>query len=193
MSEFLKTILGDQYSDDMTLDQVSDLLEARESQSVSEMTKLKTQLSKANSEAANYKKQLRGKQSEAEQKETEQAEYLNALKEENARLKKQQDISEKTAQYLALGYDSALAKSTAEALVDDDFTTVFKNQSVFIETTKKAAIQDAMKSTPRPSGSGTSTPGVDYQKAFETAQVNGNWSEAAYYTRLLQQQAKIDD
>lgn len=193
MSEFLKTVLGDQYSDDLTVDEISDLLEARENQNTTEITKLKTQLSKANSEAASYKKQLRGKQTESEQKEQEQTDLLNSLKAENAELKKQQDISEKKAKYLSLGYDADLAASTAEALVNGDFDTVFKNQSTFNENMKKATIKEAVKKTPRPNTAGTATQGVDYQKKLQEAQEYGNWSEAAYYTRLLQQQAQTDD
>ena len=61
---YLSDLLGEAYKEGMTEEEISTALQtAGAGQSnTAELDKLKAQLSKANSEAADYKKQLRGKQ-----------------------------------------------------------------------------------------------------------------------------------
>lgn len=67
----LKALLGDAYKEGMTFEEIEaalkDVQPPEDPAGAAEITRLKTALSKANGEAAEYKKQLRGKQSEAEQ------------------------------------------------------------------------------------------------------------------------------
>ena len=44
-----------------------------------------------------------------------------------------------------------------------------------------------MKKTPRPASGSEGSGEVDYQKKIEEAQASGNYSAAAYYTRLAAQ------
>lgn len=151
---YLKDLLGNSYKEGMTEDEISSALEAgkvgKQKDNTAELDKLKAQLSKANSEAADYKKQLRSKQSDEDAKKAEQEEAMNKLTEENASLKRSITISETQAKLLGMGYDSKLASSTATAMADGDMDTVLKNQTAFLDAQKKKIEADAMRGTPRP-------------------------------------------
>lgn len=124
-----------------------------------QITKLKKQLSKANAEAAGYKRKQREAMTEDEQAKQEREEELQTLREENATLKKEKDISSYTSKYLALGYDKDLAKETAEAYVEGDTDKVFENQQKFLtshDKAYKAALMQGKGSTP-PAGESTPT------------------------------------
>ena len=103
----------------------------------SELTKLKTALSKSNSEAAEWKKKLREKQTEQERIEAERAEENKRRDEELQELRREREISKLTAQYLAVGYSAELANETAIASADGDTTKVLQNQMAFLEQKKK--------------------------------------------------------
>lgn len=113
-----------------------------------EVTKLQRLLSKANSEAADFKKQLREKQSEAERAEAERAEADKSLREELEALKKDKTIASYQAKYLSLGYDADLAAKTAQAFASGDYETVFANQALFNEAQKKAFDTAALNRQP---------------------------------------------
>lgn len=133
---------------EMNLEQKLAALEAYEYESNSpnatELEKLKAALSKANSEAANYKKQLREKQTNEEANAAKEAEEREALVEELEKLRKNEKISKFTAKYLEIGYDSETAKKTAKALSEGDFDTVFACHKTLTENLKKAAVIEAM-------------------------------------------------
>ena len=99
--------------------------------------KLRRALEKANSEAAEWKRQLREKQSEAERAEAERAEKDKAVMDELEALRKERTISKLEAKYLAAGYTPELAAASAKAAADGDTDTVLANQMAFIEVTKK--------------------------------------------------------
>lgn len=115
-------------------------------------TKLKNLLNKANSEAAETKRQLKALQeqklTDEEKAKLEREESEKALKEELATLKKSQTIAEYKANYLANGYDEELAGKTAEALFSGDMATVFANQKTFADSVKAKAKEELLNSTP---------------------------------------------
>ena len=154
-----------------------------------EVNRLKAQLSKANSEAADYKKQLRGKQSEDEAAAAEQKATMDKLTQENADLKRSMALSEKKAKLLAMGYDEKLADDTATAMVDGDMDKVMANQTKYLEAREKDILAKKMKGTPRPAAGSENTGGMDYQKKIEEAQASGDLTAVAYYTRLAAQDA----
>ena len=95
--------------------------------------KYKDAMDKASSEAKKYKDRMREAEdklktymTDDERKQQEQADHYKAIEEENARLKRDMTISQKTAFYQSIGFDGELAKETAEAFVDGDFETVEK-------------------------------------------------------------------
>jgi hypothetical protein len=79
-----------------------------------DVERLKAAVSKANSEAAELKRQLKARMTEDEQKEAERAAKeaeKDALLES---LKKDKAVSESKARFLGLGYDEKLAAETAK-------------------------------------------------------------------------------
>lgn len=185
---YLSDLLGKAYKEGMTEDEISAALETVGQGNEAEVNRLKAALSKANSEAADYKKQLRGKQSEDEANAATQKEEHDRLAQENADLKRSIALSERKAKLLAMGYDESLATETATAMVDGDMDKVMANQSKYLEVQKKAIQADHMRKTPRPAAGSENTGGTDYAKKIAEAQASGNMTAAAYYTRLKSQE-----
>lgn len=114
----------------------------------SEVTKLKAMLSKANSEAASWKTQLREKQSEAEREAAERAEADAKLREELETLKQERAVSGYKAKYLEVGYDAEAAERSAKAMLDHDYGTVFADMKAFIENRTKDIEAKALNKQP---------------------------------------------
>lgn len=120
-----------------------------------ERDRLKSALDKASSEAAEYKRQLRAKQSDDEVKAAQIAEEAAKAAEERESLLKQvkslqaeKDIKSYESSYLSLGYDSETAIANAKALHSGDFGTVFANHKKFIEAQRKEAVSANLKNQP---------------------------------------------
>lgn len=188
---YLSDLLGSAYKEGMTEEEISTALEAVGNGNTAEVNRLKAALSKANSEAAEFKKQLRSKQSDDEAAAAAQKEEHEKLVKENGELKRSIALSESKGKLLAMGYDEKLADETAAAMVDGDMDKVMANQSKYLEAQKKVIQADQMRKTPRPAA-GSETDGVDYAKKISEAQANGDFTAAAYYTRL-QAQVTADD
>jgi hypothetical protein len=184
---YLSDLLGAAYKEGMTEEEISTALETVGQGNDAEVTRLKTALSKANSEAADYKKQLRSKQSDDEAAAATQKEEHDKLLKENEDLKRSMALSERKGKLLAIGYDEALATETATAMVDGDMDKVLANQGKYLEVQKKNILADQMKKTPRPAAGSESTGGMDYAKKIAEAQASGNITAVAYYTRLQAQ------
>lgn len=76
----------------------------------SEIQKLKDAVSRANSEAAEYKKQLRAKLSDDEAKQAQDAEEREAMQKELEGLRRDKAVSTYQAKFLSLGYDAESPK-----------------------------------------------------------------------------------
>lgn len=150
----IKDLLGDAYKEGMTVEEITAALEkvSLPDDSSAEMEKLKSALSKSNSAAADYKKQLRAKQTEdeaAKQKEQEEREELQSKYEQ---LLHKTSVSENKAKLMAVGYDEKLANETAEAMAKGDLEKVFANQKTHLEAFEKKVRAEALKDTPPPVG-----------------------------------------
>lgn len=100
-------------------------------------SKLKEALSRANGDAAEWKRKYRATLDDAKRAEEERAEENKKRDEELEQLRKERAVSKLEAQYLAVGYSAELASATAQAQADGDTATVLANQMKFIEETKK--------------------------------------------------------
>ena len=105
-----------------------------------ELEHFKKLVSKANSEAADYKKQLRSKMTEEEAK----AEEQKALLQELETFKKKEKVSEISKGLMSWGLDSTKADSLAANLVDGDYTSFISGGKEYFETVSQKAIADAM-------------------------------------------------
>lgn len=123
--------------------------------SSAELARMKSALDKATSEAADYKKQLKGKLTEDEaaaaERDAKWAEMEAKLKE----LETEKTISTYKASYLAMpGFDEKLAEDTAKALADGDMKTVFANQQKANAAYEKKLRAEMVKQDPKPDGAG---------------------------------------
>ena len=114
----------------------------------SEVEKLKRLLSKANSEAASYKQQLRDKQTEQERVEAERAEAEKKKDERLAELEREVDISDSTKRALALNFDAETADAIANAWHDHDKEAMFNSIKSFGEAIKTRLENEALNRQP---------------------------------------------
>lgn len=175
--------------DEMSAEDKVKALEALEYEdNAAELERLKNANSKLSSESAEWKRKHNALLSEDEKKKQEGAEKVAQMEKELAGLRKDKQVSEYKAKFLAQGYSEELALSSATALADGDTAKVFANQQTFLTEYTKTLKAEALKGTPKPpNGSGSEA--TDYAKLIETAQVEGNISAVAYYTRLQAQEA----
>jgi hypothetical protein len=113
-----------------------------------EISNLKDALSKANSQAAEYKRAWREKQTEAERAEAERAEREKAVEDELRQLRRDKTVSGYIAQCLALGYGAELARKAAEAMADGDAAEIINCQKEFMEAKTKEIEANALNRQP---------------------------------------------
>lgn len=148
MAKITDRIAG--YAEMSAEDKLKALEALEEADNSAELERMKNAVSKANSEAAAWKKKHNELLGEEERKKQEQADHLAQVEKELADLRKEKTVSEYAAKFLGMGYEESLAKETAQAMADGDTEKVFANQVKFNDALKKAAIADKLKSTPRP-------------------------------------------
>ena len=85
---YLSELLGNDYKEGMTEDDISAALEKANKKGTSDVDKLKASLTKANAEAAKYKQQIRERQTDEEAAKSAQEEQLKTLIEQNKQLSK---------------------------------------------------------------------------------------------------------
>ncbi len=115
-----------------------------------ELKRYKDAASKANSEAAEWKRKHNALLSEEEQKKQENEEELTTLRARVETMEKEKLVSDHKAKFLAMGYDDELAEATAQALAKGETDTVFANQKKFLETHDKSLKAELLKKTPTP-------------------------------------------
>ena len=161
----IKELIGDAYKEGMSVEDIEKALEGIEmpTDNSAEIDRLKAALSKSNTEAADYKKQLREKMTAEELKAKEDAEKMEALIKERDSLLREKTISNHKANYLALGYEEKLAQETAEAMANGELDKVFANQKKHNEALEKKIRADVLKGTPKPEG-GTGSDEITKEK-----------------------------
>lgn len=113
---------------------------------------------KTASELAKLKKDNLAKLTEDERAKQERDEELQKLRDRNAELERMNTIAKYKAQYLAMGYDDALASETAQAWADGNAEKVIANTAAHIaahDKQVKAGMLGEMQKPP--AGSGTKT------------------------------------
>lgn len=130
-----------------------------------ELDKLKARLSRANSEAADYKRQLRERMSADEAKEADRKEQFAAMQNELEELRRGRTLSDYTARFVGLGLDEEAAGTAATALADGKTDDLFSGLKTFLESVKKGAVADAM-SGQRSLSKGEPVSGADKDKLY---------------------------
>ena len=150
----IKDLLGDAYKEGMTVEEIDTALKGIElpTDNSAEVERLKNALSKSNSEAADYRKQLREKMSADEIKAKEDSDKFEELQSKYDALLRESEITKNKARLLALGYEDKLASETAEAIVSGEIDKVFANQKKHLDSVEKKIREEVLTSTPRPTG-----------------------------------------
>lgn len=113
-----------------------------------DVTKLKTSLSKANSEAAEYKRLLREKQTEAERAEADRAEREKALQDELACYRDKERISSYKAQLMSAGVDSETADLMAKSLPEGVSDEYFLATKSFLDNQRQKLLTESINKQP---------------------------------------------
>ena len=162
----LKELLGDAFKEDLTVDDISTALAGISfPDQASEIEKLKSLVSKANSEAAGYKKQLQERMTEEEKQKAETEEKWTQMEQKLAQLEKDKAVGENTRDLLALGYDEALAVETAQAMYENNWAKVKENQKKHQDARDQKLRAELLQQTPAPQG-GNQTPDVVTKEQF---------------------------
>ena len=150
----IKDLLKDAYKEGMSVEDIESALKDIDlpTDNAAEIDRLKAALSKSNSEAADYKKQLREKLSAEELKAKEDAEKWEEIVKERDALLREKTIATHKAKFLTLGYDEGLAAETAEAMANGELDKVFANQKKHLDAVEKKIRADVLKDTPTPEG-----------------------------------------
>lgn len=183
----LDKLLGDAFKEGMTADEIIAALE-KMSDPYAEVEKLKNAVTKANGQAAEYKKQLAAKRTDDENAAQEQADKLSelqkqleALTADRDALAKEKTLANYKAEFVKQGYNAELADKAAVALADGDTAKLFKYQTDFMTAHDTAYKAELMKDTPTPpgtdGGAGSDDAGVALAKSF--AQNNAAASKAS--------------
>ena len=197
MAKYFETLLGEDYHEGMTEDEIAEALEKKPNtkeepvkivQPSSDVVKLKKLLSEANSQAAEFKKKYNSTLSEQQQKELEAEEAKKSLMEELDKYKHAKEVSEASAQFIEMGMDKSFADDTAENLTSGKYNDVIKNYKTFftqrLEDEKKNTKATLMDSFNKPkAGSGNEVmtkekfEKLSYSDQLEYAKINPNWKE----------------
>lgn len=184
MGAFLKKLLGDSYKDDLTIDEIESLLEPKYSNLTKERDSLKLASDKNASEASEFKKKYQEKLNDEEKKALEREEMLKQIN----GFKREKSIAEQKANYIALGFDEILAQETAQALIDNDFATVMKNQKIVNDKMLEEANKKALTQTPKPPAGDPKTITKEDFKKMNYSQIDKLMREdRATYDRLVKE------
>ena len=113
-----------------------------------DVTKLKTSLSKANSEAAEYKRLLREKQTEAERAEADRAEREKALQDELASYRDRERISTYKANLMGAGIDEPTADLMAKSLPEGVSDEYFLATKSFLDNQRQKLLTESINKQP---------------------------------------------
>ena len=110
--------------------------------------KLKDSVQRANAEAADYKRQLREKQTEAERAEAERAERDKQIQEELNRYRTNERVSTYQTRLMSVGYDENTAKEMAKTLPEGIGDEFFAAHKAFMDTKFQAMEAAALNKQP---------------------------------------------
>lgn len=106
-----------------------------------EKAKLKASFDRSSSEAADYKKRLRAKQTAEETEAEAQREEMERLRTENENFKKQKALSDATNRFISIGMSVDMAKEAAQKETDGDLdgvTMLYQKHTQSVIESKKA-------------------------------------------------------
>ena len=191
----LKTLLGDAYKENMTLDEINAALADKNFVDPATLPKsvAKDVFDKTASELAKVKKELR----ELQETTMTADEKLKAEMEKatNAQLTYMKELSKLRAKeiFVSAGLTEADYSSILDAVVSEDEETTKTRAKSMVDliSAQKAAVEKAVKAellkgTPKPPAGGGGNTGGAFEKEIEAARANGDMATVA---ALIRQQA----
>lgn len=131
-----------------------------------ELERYKKATTKANSEAAEYKRKLKELEEKTNEGTSDTEKQMAELKEQIETLQREKTISERKASFLKTGMNEDSALKASEAFTNGDSEAFFRVMDAFIAEHDKAYKAELLKTTPRPSGEGGKTPPTMTLEAF---------------------------
>lgn len=122
--------------------------EAPKADESAELARVRNALNKASSECADYKKQLRERQTEAEREAADRLERENALQEELKAYKNRERISTNKAKFMSVGYDAETAETLANALPEGVSDEFFATQKTFLDGQRQKIVTETINKQP---------------------------------------------
>lgn len=133
-----------------------------------ELERYKNANSKANSEAAEYKRQLKALQDKANAGASDTEKQMAELKEQIETLQREKCISERKASFLKLGMNDDFASKCSEAFTTGDSDSFFATMGSFLTEHDKTFKAELLKTTPRPKDEGGNPPPAMTKEKFRT-------------------------
>ena len=153
---------------DMSAEEKVAALEALEiSDNAAELERYKNATTKANSEAAEYKRQLKALQEKSSAGASDAEKQMAELKEQVEKLQREKTISVRTAGFMNVGMDEETANKCSEAFTNGDSDSFFEAMGSFITEHDKAFKADLLKETPRPKSEGGKPATIPTKEAFK--------------------------
>lgn len=147
-------------------------LEEQISELLAENKRLKRAVDKNASQAADYKKRLSEKMSEAERLADEQADRDAKL----AELERREQARQTASHYIKLGYSAELADRAAEAFLNGDIEELTSIQADYTAERDKAFREASMKGMPAPQAGGAKDPNAPLtMDEFNLHKKDPNW------------------
>jgi len=132
-----------------------------------ELERYKNATSKANSEAAEYKRQLKALQEKASAGASDTEKQMAEMKEQIETLQREKSISERKASFLKLGMSDETAGKCSEAFTNGDSEQFFEAMGTFMTDHDNTFKAELLKATPKPKNEGGSTPPPMTKEAFQ--------------------------
>ena len=123
-----------------------------------ELERYKNATTKANSEAAEYKRKLKALEEKAAEGTSDSEKKMAELEEQIKTLHREKAVTERKASFLKFGFDEDSANKAAEAFTNGDSEAFFDTMGSFLTEHDKSFKAELLKSTPRPEGEGGRAP-----------------------------------
>lgn len=145
---------------EMTAEEKVKALEALEvpEDNAAELERYKNATTKANSEAAEYKRKLKALEEKAAEGASDSDKKMADLEEQIKTLQREKSVTERKASFLKIGFNEDAAGKAAEAFTNGDSEAFFETMGAFMTDHDKTFKAELLKSTPRPEGEGGKAP-----------------------------------
>lgn len=146
------------YAEMSAEDKIKALEELEIEDNAAELERYKNATSKANSEAAEYKRKLKALEDKASEGASESDKKMAELEEQIKSLQREKMVTERKASFIGLGMAEESALKASEAFTNGDSESFFTEIKSFMTEHDKIFKAELLKTTPRPGDEGGKAP-----------------------------------